>query len=131
MIFVAVGTENPAEEEDRVRVAVSDQCGGSYCITQRWIHRHDVLSTSKGIIYIHCTVYMHTHSFLHRVVYVSERGHWCGGREKMAPKMAAFNMCVCNEDPQLMKFISLLYNILTTSSLSLSSSLSLPHQTGL
>ena len=55
MIFVAIGTENPAEEEDRVRVAVSDQCGGSYCITQRWIHRHDVLSTSKGIIYIHCT----------------------------------------------------------------------------
>ena len=43
-----VGTENPAEEDDRVRVAVSDKCGGSYCITQKWIHKHDVISSSKG-----------------------------------------------------------------------------------
>jgi putative iron-dependent peroxidase len=41
------GTENPAEEDDRVRVAVSDKCGGSYCITQRWIHKHDVIASSK------------------------------------------------------------------------------------
>jgi putative iron-dependent peroxidase len=41
------GTENPADEEDRVSVAVSDKCGGSYCITQRWIHKHDILTASK------------------------------------------------------------------------------------
>jgi Dyp-type peroxidase family len=41
------GTENPAEEEDREHVAVSNKCGGSYCITQRWIHKHNVLAASK------------------------------------------------------------------------------------
>ncbi|CAI8021453.1 Dye-decolorizing peroxidase YfeX [Geodia barretti] len=41
------GTENPAEEDDRVRVAVSDKCGGSYCITQRWIHKHDVIASGE------------------------------------------------------------------------------------
>jgi putative iron-dependent peroxidase len=47
-VISCAGTENPAEEDDRVRVAVSDKCGGSYCITQRWIHKHDVIASSKG-----------------------------------------------------------------------------------
>ena len=58
----STGTENPAEEEDRINVAVSDKCGGSYCITQRWIHKHDILAASKGvcsmITYIHILIYV-------------------------------------------------------------------------
>lgn len=41
------GTENPAEDEDRIKVAV-DKTGGSYCITQRWIHKFDVIQGAKG-----------------------------------------------------------------------------------
>lgn len=41
------GTENPAAEEDRLCVAVNSLCGGSYCVTQRWIHQHDVIQNSK------------------------------------------------------------------------------------
>ena len=42
------GTENPAAEEDRLRAAVNSKCGGSYCVTQRWIHQHDVIQNTKG-----------------------------------------------------------------------------------
>lgn len=41
------GTENPAEDDDRIKVAV-DKAGGSYCITQRWIHKFDVIQGAKG-----------------------------------------------------------------------------------
>lgn len=41
------GTENPADEDDRTRVAV-DKTGGSYCITQRWIHKMDTVHNTKG-----------------------------------------------------------------------------------
>ena len=47
-VIPCAGTENPAEEDDRVRVAVNDKCGGSYCITQRWIHKHDVIASGEG-----------------------------------------------------------------------------------
>ena len=47
-VISCAGTENPAEEDDRVRVAVNDKCGGSYCITQRWIHKHDVIASGEG-----------------------------------------------------------------------------------
>ncbi|VDD82222.1 unnamed protein product [Mesocestoides corti] len=36
--FVAIGTENPADEDERIEVAVSSKTGGSYVLTQRWIH---------------------------------------------------------------------------------------------
>ena len=42
------GTENPAAEEDRQAVAVDDH-GGSYVITQRWIHQFDVIKKASGI----------------------------------------------------------------------------------
>lgn len=45
--FSTKGTENPAEDEDRIKVAV-DKNGGSYCITQRWIHKFDVIHGAKG-----------------------------------------------------------------------------------
>uniref|UniRef100_A0A5K3F798 Dyp-type peroxidase n=1 Tax=Mesocestoides corti TaxID=53468 RepID=A0A5K3F798_MESCO len=32
------GTENPADEDERIEVAVSSKTGGSYVLTQRWIH---------------------------------------------------------------------------------------------
>ena len=45
------GTENPADDEDRTNVAV-DKTGGSYCITQRWIHKIDVIQNTRGRV--HC-----------------------------------------------------------------------------
>jgi porphyrinogen peroxidase len=41
------GTENPAAEEDRQSVAVEPETGGSYVITQKWIHRLDFLAREK------------------------------------------------------------------------------------
>ncbi len=50
------GTENPAEEDDRLRVAVNDGCGGSYCVTQRWVHDHDIIHNTKGTDCFHMHV---------------------------------------------------------------------------
>lgn len=47
LLFSLIGTENPAEDDDRIKVAV-DKAGGSYCITQRWIHKFDVIQGAKG-----------------------------------------------------------------------------------
>jgi len=41
------GTENPAADDDRERVAVEKSTGGSYCITQKWIHDMDVIHGGK------------------------------------------------------------------------------------
>lgn len=41
------GTENPADEDDRQAVAVEVETGGSYVITQKWIHRLDFIGTEK------------------------------------------------------------------------------------
>jgi putative iron-dependent peroxidase len=41
------GTENPADEDSRFQVAVDPQTGGSFCITQKWIHRLDLIATEK------------------------------------------------------------------------------------
>ena len=47
-VSIIIGTENPADEDDRKAVAVDKQ-GGSYVITQRWIHNLDVIKTTQGI----------------------------------------------------------------------------------
>ena len=47
VLLPPTGTENPAEDEDRIKVGV-DKTGGSYCITQRWIHKFDVIQGAKG-----------------------------------------------------------------------------------
>jgi len=41
------GTENAADEETRFQVAVNKDTGGSFCITQRWIHNMDLFNESK------------------------------------------------------------------------------------
>ncbi|XP_005098845.1 dye-decolorizing peroxidase YfeX [Aplysia californica] len=41
------GTENRADDEGRQEVAVEKETGGSYVITQKWIHNLDVISTEK------------------------------------------------------------------------------------
>jgi Dyp-type peroxidase family len=40
------GTENPADEDDRKAVAVDKQ-GGSYVVTQRWIHNLDIFKKTQ------------------------------------------------------------------------------------
>lgn len=42
------GTENPADEEDRQAVAVEPETGGSYVITQKWVHKLDYIAKEKG-----------------------------------------------------------------------------------
>lgn len=41
------GTENPADEDSRQSVAVEKETGGSYVITQKWIHDLKLISTEK------------------------------------------------------------------------------------
>ncbi|XP_067935810.1 dye-decolorizing peroxidase YfeX-like [Watersipora subatra] len=40
------GTENPADDESRENVAVEKGTGGSYVITQKWIHDHKFLAST-------------------------------------------------------------------------------------
>lgn len=40
------GTENPADEEWRENVAVEPSTGGSYVITQKWIHNHKYIANA-------------------------------------------------------------------------------------
>lgn len=47
---IVLGTENPADDDDRKAVAVDEQ-GGSYVITQRWIHNLDLLKNTQGMSY--------------------------------------------------------------------------------
>ncbi|XP_076104817.1 dye-decolorizing peroxidase YfeX-like [Mytilus galloprovincialis] len=41
------GTENPADDESRQKVAVEKDTGGSYVITQKWIHDLKLISSEK------------------------------------------------------------------------------------
>lgn len=41
------GTENPADDEERAEVAVENGTGGSYVITQRWVHNLNKIKRSK------------------------------------------------------------------------------------
>lgn len=41
------GTENRADDDERKEVAVDTETGGSYAITQKWIHNLDVIGTEK------------------------------------------------------------------------------------
>lgn len=41
------GTENPADDESRQNVAVEPGTGGSYVITQKWIHQFNVIDNEK------------------------------------------------------------------------------------
>ncbi|BFZ01869.1 hypothetical protein BsWGS_04908 [Bradybaena similaris] len=41
------GTENRADDEGRQEVAVEKETGGSYVITQKWIHDLDLINTEK------------------------------------------------------------------------------------
>ncbi|XP_046344383.2 dye-decolorizing peroxidase YfeX-like [Haliotis rufescens] len=41
------GTENPADDDSRQSVAVEKETGGSYVITQKWLHKLDVIHTEK------------------------------------------------------------------------------------
>ncbi|XP_076468356.1 dye-decolorizing peroxidase YfeX-like isoform X2 [Babylonia areolata] len=41
------GTENPADEDDRREVAVEKATGGSYVITQKWIHDLNLIGSEK------------------------------------------------------------------------------------
>ncbi|XP_025095375.1 uncharacterized protein LOC112564634 [Pomacea canaliculata] len=41
------GTENAADEDDRREIAVEKATGGSYVITQKWIHNLDVIESEK------------------------------------------------------------------------------------
>ncbi|XP_013411842.1 uncharacterized protein LOC106174718 [Lingula anatina] len=44
------GTENPADDESRQEVAVEKETGGSYVITQKWIHRMNVINSTKDSV---------------------------------------------------------------------------------
>ena len=45
------GTENPADEESRAEVAVEKETGGSYVVTQKWVHRMDtIVSTAPSVM---------------------------------------------------------------------------------
>lgn len=83
-ISLSPGTENPAEDEDRKHVAVSNKCGGSYCITQKWIHKHDVIAGNKG----------KTSSMVTR-----QRG------TEVVMKSALCSMCVCSADRTLESWV--------------------------
>ncbi|XP_077998108.1 dye-decolorizing peroxidase YfeX-like [Glandiceps talaboti] len=41
------GTENPADDDSRFDVAVDKANGSSYLITQKWVHRHDIIQKEK------------------------------------------------------------------------------------
>ncbi|TGZ59157.1 hypothetical protein CRM22_009248 [Opisthorchis felineus] len=41
------GTENPADEDDRIKAAIDPKTKGSYVVAQRWIHKHDVIRATK------------------------------------------------------------------------------------
>jgi len=41
------GTENPADDDTRFQVAVNKDTGGSFCITQRWIHNLQMFNDTK------------------------------------------------------------------------------------
>lgn len=41
------GTENPADDDSRQEVAVEKETGGSYVITQKWVHNLDVINREK------------------------------------------------------------------------------------
>ncbi|KAF7258121.1 hypothetical protein EG68_03578 [Paragonimus skrjabini miyazakii] len=41
------GTENPADEDDRIEAAIDPKTGGSYVVTQKWIHNHPVIRATK------------------------------------------------------------------------------------
>jgi len=41
------GTENAADEDDRRNIAVEKETGGSYVITQKWIHNLDLIAKEK------------------------------------------------------------------------------------
>jgi len=41
------GTENPADEDSRREVAVESSTGGSYVMTQKWIHKLDTINNEK------------------------------------------------------------------------------------
>ncbi|XP_002732972.1 dye-decolorizing peroxidase YfeX-like [Saccoglossus kowalevskii] len=44
------GTENPADDESRYNVAVDKESGGSYLITQKWVHNHEPIRIEKNKI---------------------------------------------------------------------------------
>lgn len=44
------GTENKAADDDRYNIAVEKETGGSYCITQRWIHHLDYIANEKPAV---------------------------------------------------------------------------------
>jgi len=41
------GTENPADDESREQLAVEKSTGGSYVITQKWVHNMNTINTEK------------------------------------------------------------------------------------
>lgn len=41
------GTENPADEDDRIAAAIDPKSGGSYVVTQKWIHNHEAINSTK------------------------------------------------------------------------------------
>lgn len=41
------GTENPADDESRAKVAINKTTGGSFCITQKWVHDHETIQAQK------------------------------------------------------------------------------------
>ncbi|KAA3670816.1 uncharacterized protein DEA37_0011405, partial [Paragonimus westermani] len=41
-------TENPADEDDRIQAAIDPKTGGSYVVTQKWIHNHPVIRATKA-----------------------------------------------------------------------------------
>jgi len=41
------GTENAADDDDRREIAVEKETGGSYVITQVWVHKLDVINSEK------------------------------------------------------------------------------------
>ncbi|VDN16776.1 unnamed protein product [Dibothriocephalus latus] len=43
------GTENPADPDERHEVAVSKATGGSYVVTQRWLHNFNVITKQPGM----------------------------------------------------------------------------------
>ncbi|VDM05177.1 unnamed protein product [Schistocephalus solidus] len=43
------GTENPADPDERREVAVSKATGGSYVVTQRWLHDFNTIKKQLGL----------------------------------------------------------------------------------
>ncbi|TPP59513.1 putative deferrochelatase/peroxidase YfeX [Fasciola gigantica] len=44
------GTENPADVDERIKVAIDPKTGGSYAVTQRWVHNHSVIQNTRDDI---------------------------------------------------------------------------------